>query len=104
LQEINENPSRGVFGVKESMSELLNGSVRTLILNGVTGEEVVECTACGWMACSRTSSCPLCGRELGTLPAEEGLIRAALRTDAEILFGDGENQPAFIGTAALLRY
>ena len=86
------------------MSELLNGSVRALVLGGMTREESFECTACKWMTCTRTNACPLCGGDLDTLPAEEGLIRAALRTDAEILFGDGEGQRAFIGTAALLRY
>lgn len=56
------------------------------------------------MTCFHTDACPFCGGSLDGLPAEEGLIRAALRTGEEIFFEDGEGQPEFIGTAALLRH
>jgi peptide subunit release factor 1 (eRF1) len=103
LQEINENPSRGTSGVQDSMNELLNGRVRTLILNDTTGEDTFECTVCRVGTCSSTGKCLLCGGDLDRLPAEEGLIRAALLTGAEILVSDGKDHPAF-GAAVLLRY
>jgi hypothetical protein len=38
------------------------------------------------------------------MPAEEGLIRQALLTDAEILFAETDAVPGFNGAAARLRY
>ena len=46
-----------------------------------------------------------CGNSrLHGLGADEGLIRQALLTDAEILTFEGDEVPGFIGAAALLRY
>lgn len=104
LRQITEKPAQGVFGAQESLNELLNGRVRTLIVNGATGENVFECASCSRITSADTGKCRSCGGEMYTLPAEEGLVRAALRTDAEILFGDGEEHPVFIGVAALLRF
>jgi hypothetical protein len=104
LKEINDLPSRGVFGVQDSCNALLAGRARTLILDGSTGESLFECVACKKMNCLATDKCIVCGGRLCSLPAEEGLIRAALLTDAEVLAGDGEGHPACIGAAALLRY
>jgi hypothetical protein len=38
------------------------------------------------------------------LEADEGLIRQAALTDAQILTFDGDEVPGFTGAAALLRY
>lgn len=104
VKEINDLPSHAVFGVQDACNALLAGQARTLILDGLTGESLFECIACKRMSCSLTDKCAFCEGRLDSLPAEEGLIRAALVTGAEILAGNGEDQPAFIGTAALLRY
>lgn len=103
LQEINENPSRRTSGVRNSMNELLNGRVRTLILNDTDAEETFECTVCRRGTYSSTGKCLSCGGDLDRLPADEGLIRAALLTDTEIFVCDGKDDSAF-GAAALLRY
>jgi hypothetical protein len=46
-----------------------------------------------------------CGNtSLHGLEADEGLIRQAVLTDAEILTFDGDEVPGFTGAAASLRY
>jgi hypothetical protein len=57
------------------------------------------------MTAAAGHNCVACGNAEGFyMAAEEGLIRRALLTDAEILFVEADSVPGFNGAAALLRY
>jgi Bacterial archaeo-eukaryotic release factor family 10 len=105
LREINETPSRGALGVKDVLEALLAGRVQKLVVGRLPGQTISDCKACGRMMAVAGRNCVSCGKaEICNMAAEEGLIRQALLTDAEILFVEGEAEPGFNGAAALLRY
>jgi hypothetical protein len=104
LREINETPSRGAFGVKDVLEALLSGRVQKVVLGTLPEQTISECKACGHMMAVAGCNCATCGRaEVCYMAAEEGLIRPALLTDAEILMVE-DTVPGFSGAAALLRY
>lgn len=105
LQEINETPSREALGVRDVLEALLAGRVQKLVLGHLPGQTISECTACGQMMAVAGHNCVSCGKaEMSYMAAEEGLIRQALLTDAEVLFVEPDAVPGFNGAAALLRY
>jgi peptide subunit release factor 1 (eRF1) len=104
LREINETPSRGAFGVKDVLEALLSGRVQKVVLGTLPEQTISECQACGQMMAVAGRNCTTCGRaEVRYIAAEEGLIRQALWTDAEILMVE-DTVHGFSGAAALLRY
>ena len=105
LREINETPSRRALGVQDVLEALSGGRVQKLILGRLPGQTISECKSCGRMMAVAGHNCPSCGdAEVFYMPAEEGLIRQALLTDAEILFAETDAVPGFNGAAARLRY
>jgi hypothetical protein len=105
LREINEMPSRGALGVNDVLNSLLEGRVQKLVLSQLPNQTVSECQACGHLLAEAGGKCVSCGSDdVRYLAAEEGLIRQALLTDAEIMFVEAGAAPGFIGAAALLRY
>ncbi len=104
LREINETPSRRALGVQDVLEALRAGRVQKLILGRLPGQTISECSACGRMMADAGHNCESCGSAMFYLPAEEGLIRQALLTDAEILFAEADALPGFSGAAACLRY
>jgi Bacterial archaeo-eukaryotic release factor family 10 len=105
LREINETPSRRALGVKDVLEALSGGRVQKLILGGLPGQMISECKSCGSMMAAAGHNCASCGNaEVFYMPAEEGLIRQALLTDAEVLFAETDAVPGFNGAAAWLRY
>jgi peptide subunit release factor 1 (eRF1) len=105
LREINETPSRRAIGVKDVLEALIAGRVQKLVLDGLQGQAISECKACGQMTAIAGHNCVSCGNAEGFyLTAEEGLIRQALLTDAEIRFVETDTVPGFNGVTALLRY
>lgn len=105
LQEINENPSRGALGVSDVLQSLAAGRAQKLVLGELPNQTISECKACGRMQAEAGQNCVFCGnRETRYLPADEGLVRQAILTDAEILLVEPETTPGFSGAAALLRY
>jgi hypothetical protein len=105
LREINEIPSRRAIGVKDVLEALIAGRVQTLILGDNPGQTIFECKACGQMMSVAGHNCASCGNAEGFyMAAEEGLIRQALLTNAEILFVKTDGVPGFNGVTALFRY
>jgi hypothetical protein len=105
LREINETPSRRAIGVKDVLEALIAGRAQKLILGDLSGQTIFECKACGQMMATAGQNCGSCGNAEGFyMAAEEGLIRQALLTDAEILFIETDTVPGFNGVTALLRY
>jgi hypothetical protein len=105
LREIDEEPARRATGVKDVLEALLAGRVEKLVVGRLPGQTISECKACGRMMAVPGHDCVACGNAEGFyMTAEEGLIRRALLTDAEILFVEADSVPGFNGAAALLRY
>ena len=103
LQEINETPGRSAFGVKNVLKALMSGRVHKVVLGNLGDEVVIECKGCGRIMAVDGGSCSFCGKtEVVLGPAEEGIIREALFTGAEILFAEPASE--LEGAAALLRY
>ena len=87
------------------MERLIEGRVQKLMLGRPVDGAVDECDHCGRVQPPTDGPCMFCGNtSLHGLEAEEGLIRQAVLTDAEILTFDGDEVPGFTGAAALLRY
>lgn len=105
LREINESPSRAAIGVNDVLRTLGEGRALKLALGKLPNQTISECRDCGGMWAAAGHNCIFCGSAKSCyIPAEEGLIRQALLTDAEILFVETDGIPGFSGAAALLRY
>lgn len=104
LRDINEEPSRGALGLNDVLNSLLEGRVQKLVLGQLPNQTVSECQACGQLLAEAGKKCACGSDDVRYLAAEEGLIRQALLTDAEIMFVEPGAVPGFIGAAALLRY
>ncbi len=76
-----------------------------LALARLPNQTISECQGCGGMRADAGHNCSLCGSAKSRyIAAEEGLIRQAFLTDAEILLVEADSVPGFNGAAALLRY
>jgi hypothetical protein len=105
LEKIGEEPAHGAVGVNAVMERLIEGRVQKLMLGRPVDGAVDECNQCGRVQPPTDGPCMFCGNtSLDGLEAEEGVIRQAVLTDAEILTFDGDEVPGFTGAAALLRY
>ena len=104
LREINENPSRGALGVSDVLQSLAAGRAQKLVLGELPNQTISECKACARMQAEAGQNCVFCGGDMRYISADEGLVRQALFTDAEILLVEPETVPGFSGAAALLRY
>lgn len=105
LREINENPSRGALGVSDVLQSLAAGRAQKLVLGELPNQTISECKACARIQAEAGQKCVFCGNgDMRYMPADEGLIRQALFTDAEIMVVEPEAVPGFSGAAALLRY
>jgi hypothetical protein len=105
LREIDENPSRAAIGVSDVLGALSEGRVLKLVMGKLPDQTVCECRNCGSMWAAAGHNCIFCGSAKSSyMAAEEGLIRQASLTDAEILWVEADTAPGFNGAAALLRY
>jgi hypothetical protein len=113
LQEIRDYPARGVQAVNAIMERLVEGRVQKLMLGkpvvnplaSAAERFVSECDNCGHLQRRTDGPCIFCEHpSLHDVEAEEGLIRQAVLTDAEILTYEENEIPGFKGAAAWLRY
>lgn len=105
LDEINEHPSHAAFGVRDVLRKLGEGRVQKLVLGKLADQTISECQDCGRMWAEAGHNCIFCGGVgVRYIAAEEGLIRQALSSDAEIFMVEADSIPGFSGAAALLRY
>jgi hypothetical protein len=105
LERIRNEPAHGAVGVNAVMERLIEGRVQKLMLGRPVEGDVSECETCGRLQPHTDVSCIFCnGTRLHSLVADEGLIRQAVLTDAEILTFEQNEVPDFIGAAALFRY
>lgn len=105
LEKIRNEPAHGAVGVNPVMERLIEGRVQKLMLGRPVEGTVGECGNCGRVQPLTDGPCLFCSNtSVHDLEADEGLIRQAVLTDAEILTFDTDEIPGFTGAAALLRY
>ena len=105
VKRIEEDPGHGAIGENAVMEHLIEGRVQKLVLSRPVEGTVSECGNCGRVQPRTNGPCIFClNNSLHDLPADEGLIRQAVLTDAEILTYDPDELHGFHGAAALLRY
>ena len=105
LQEISETPSRGSYGVEQVLQILAEAGAQKVVLGMQSAQSIHECSACGHMMPDSVQACAFCGSsDLLDIPAEEGIIRQALLSGAEILFAETSAHEGFKDVAALLRH
>jgi hypothetical protein len=105
LERISDEPAHGAVGVNAVMESLIEGRIQKLMLGRPVEGTVSECDNCGHVQPRADGPCIFCSNiSLHSLDADEGLIRQAVLTDAEILTFDGDEVPGFTGPAGLLRY
>src|ERR1700733_1356211 len=105
LKRISDEPAYGAVGVNAVMESLIEGRIQKLMLGRPVEGTVSECDNCGHVQPRADGPCIFCSNiSLHSLDADEGLIRQAVLTDAEILTFDGDEVPGFTGPAGLLRY
>lgn len=94
LEKIGEEPAHGAVGVNAVMERLIEGRVQKLMLGSPVDGAVDECDHCGRVQPPTDGPCMFCGNTSPHgLEGEEGLIRQAVLTDAEILTFDGDEVP-----------
>ena len=92
-------------GGEHHLRSLIEGRVQKLMLGRPVEGTVSKCDRCGHVQPRADGPCMFCGNtSLHALEADEGLIRQAVLTDAEILTFDGYEVPGFTGAAGFLRY
>jgi hypothetical protein len=105
LEIIRGEPAHGAVGVQAVTERLVEGRVQKLMLGKPVDGEVNECDNCGRVQPRKGGPCIYClNTSLHGVAADEGLIRQAVLTHAEILTFDEGEVPGFSGAAALLRY
>ena len=105
LERIREEPAHGAVEVQAVMERLIEGRVQKLMLGKPVDGVVGKCDNCGRVQPDTDGQCIFCGNtNLHKLDPDEGLIRQAVLTDAEILTFDEDEVPRYTGAAALLRY
>lgn len=105
LKKIKDEPAHGALGVNAVMEYLIEGRLQKLMLSRPVEGAVSECGHCWHLQPRTTGPCMFCQQpSLHDLAAEEGLIRQAISTDAEILTFEQNEVPGFTGAAGLARY
>jgi hypothetical protein len=105
LKEINESSSRAALGLQDVLYSLAEGRVQKLVLGKLFNQTVAECLDCGHLWAEAGQNCVLCGStQLRYMAADEGLVRQALITGADLVFAGEDGIAGLGGVAALLRY
>jgi hypothetical protein len=105
LENIKDDAAHAATGVNAVMQCLIEARVQKLMLGFPVEGTVSECENCGRLQPHTEAPCLFCENTgLHDVTADEGLIRQAVLTDAEILTFDGDELPGFHGAAAWLRY
>jgi peptide subunit release factor 1 (eRF1) len=105
LLERVRNAHLAASGFHDTLVQLQEGKVDTLIISRDAGRDGVECTQCGFTMVRRDGNCPFCGGELRSgVDLVESMIRMAARQDARVEFVSGPPMDQVKGVGALLRF
>jgi len=105
LLERVRNAHFATSGFPDTLVQLQEGKVDTLIIARDVDREGVQCTQCGFTMVRRSGNCPFCGGELRDgIDLVESMIRMAARQDARVEFVSGSPMEQVKGVGALLRF
>ena len=92
-------------GVRDTLIQLQEGKVDTLVLERGLSEAGAQCTRCGFYLDNRDGSCPYCGGEVRPgVDLAESMIRIAAEQEVDLEFVDPGPLSDFGGVAALLKF
>jgi peptide subunit release factor 1 (eRF1) len=92
-------------GVHETLFQLQEGKVETLVLARDLEKEGVQCTQCSFYLVRRDGACPYCGGELRNgVDLVESMIRIAANQDIDIEFVAADTMHELNGIGALLKF
>jgi len=92
-------------GFHDTLTQLQEGKVDTLIISRDAEHDGVQCTQCGFTMVRRDGACPFCGGELRDgVDLVESMIRMAAQQDARVEFVSGPPMDQVNGVGALLRF
>ena len=94
-----------VGGIQETLDQLRQGNVETLLVQKGLERTGVECTQCGVHLDRKAESCPYCGGATRDgVDLVETMVRQAAAQDARILFTGAGDVGRYEGVGALLRF
>jgi peptide subunit release factor 1 (eRF1) len=92
-------------GFPDTLVQLQEGKVDTLIISRDADRDGAQCTQCGFTMVRREGGCPFCGGELRDgVDLVESMIRMAAQQDARVEFVSGPPMDQVNGVGALLRF
>lgn len=92
-------------GFHDTLVQLQEGKVETLIISRDADRDGVQCTQCNFTMVRRDGGCPFCGGELRDgVDLVESMIRMAAQQDARVEFVSGPPMEQVKGVGALLRF
>jgi peptide chain release factor subunit 1 len=94
-----------IAGINDTLEQLQEGKVDTLVVARDLEHEGVQCTACKFYLLRRDGTCPYCGGELRDgVDLVESMLRMAAEQDVAIEFADPGPLRELDGVGALLRF
>ena len=86
-----ESERGNVLGIDETLAELQNGKIRTLVISRELDTRLQQCTNCGWMDRSADPSCSACGSERRAVMLHDALPELARQFNTEMEVVSGES-------------
>lgn len=97
--------SRAVSGVEETLLQLQEGKLDTLVLSRHLECEGTQCLRCGFYLTAPDGACTYCGGEIEAgVDLVEAMIRLAAEQEVDITFTDPGATEGFGGVGGLLRF
>ena len=105
LRDRLRNNHFAIAGVRDTLEQLQEGKVDTLVISRDLNTEGAQCTRCGFYLDTRSGGCPYCGGELRNgVDLVESMIRMAASQDVTMEFVDGPPLQELKGVGALLKF
>jgi len=94
-----------IGGVRNTLEQLQEGKVDTLVIARDLDSHGAQCTKCGFYLDARSGNCPYCGGELRDgVDLVESMIRMAAQQEVALEFVDPSPLSEHDGVAALLKF
>jgi hypothetical protein len=86
-----ESERGNVMGIEETLAELQNGKIRTLVVSRELDTRLQQCKHCGWTDRSADPCCSACGGERRAVMLHDALPELARKFDTETEVVSGES-------------
>jgi peptide chain release factor subunit 1 len=99
------NRHYAIAGLNDTLEQLQEGKVETLVLARGLEQDGAQCTTCGYYLLRRAGACPYCGGRLRDgIDLVESMLRIAAEQDVAIEFAEPGPLRELDGIGALLRF